>query len=69
MKKFVLASLVVLAVLTAVAGIYLLNSEDPKYLLRETIFSSRYRKIRRPDPPGRHTLRSGPRTHQGHYLA
>ena len=44
MKKFVLASLVVLAVLTAIAGIYLLTSEDPKYLLRETIFASRYRK-------------------------
>jgi soluble lytic murein transglycosylase len=44
MKKFVLASLVVLAVLTAFAGIYILTSEDPKYLLRETIFASRYRK-------------------------
>jgi soluble lytic murein transglycosylase len=44
MKKFVLASLVVLAILTAVAGIYLLTSEDPKYLLREAIFASRYRK-------------------------
>jgi soluble lytic murein transglycosylase len=44
MKKFVLASLVVLAVLTAVAGIYLLTSEDLKYLLREAIFASRYRK-------------------------
>jgi soluble lytic murein transglycosylase len=44
MKKFALASLVVLAVLTAFAGIYILTSEDPKYLLRETIFASRYRK-------------------------
>ena len=44
MKKFVLASLVVLAVLTALAGVYILTSEDPNYLLRETIFASRYRK-------------------------
>ena len=44
MKKFVLASLVVLAVLTASAGIYILTSEDPNYLLRETIFAARYRK-------------------------
>ena len=36
MKKFVLASLVVLAMLTAFAGIYILTSEDPNYLLRET---------------------------------
>jgi soluble lytic murein transglycosylase len=45
MKKFVLASLVVLAVLTTCAGIYVLTSEDPNYLLRETIFASRYRKF------------------------
>jgi soluble lytic murein transglycosylase len=45
MKKFVLASLVVLVVLTTSAGIYILTSEDPNYLLRETIFAWRYRKF------------------------
>ena len=44
MKKYLVASLVVLAVLTTAAGVYLLTSEDPNYLLRETLFAWRYRK-------------------------
>ncbi|HEU4678353.1 MAG TPA: lytic transglycosylase domain-containing protein [Terrimicrobiaceae bacterium] len=44
MKKFLGALVVALAVLATAAGIYFLTSEDPKYLLRETIFAWRYRK-------------------------
>ncbi len=44
MKKLVAASLVVLAVLAIAAGVYIMKSEDPKYLLRETVFAWRYRK-------------------------
>lgn len=44
MKKFLVASLVVLAVLTAAACIYIVTSEDPNYLLRETAFAWRYKK-------------------------
>src|SRR4249919_1724001 len=44
MKKFLVALLVVLAVLTAAACIYIMTSEDPNYLLRETVFAWRYKK-------------------------
>ncbi|HEY5814432.1 MAG TPA: lytic transglycosylase domain-containing protein [Terrimicrobiaceae bacterium] len=44
MKKYLVASLVVFALLIAAASVYLMTSEDPSYLLRETIFSWRYRK-------------------------
>jgi hypothetical protein len=44
MKKFLVASLVVLAVLAAAACIYIMTSEDPNYLLRETAFAWRYKK-------------------------
>ena len=58
-----------LAVLTAGAGVYILTSEDPNYLLRETIFAWRYQKIRRSYSTGLRALRGGARTHQGRYLA
>lgn len=44
MKKLLGALVVALAVLATAAGVYFLTSEDPKYLLRETIFAWRYRK-------------------------
>ena len=44
MKKFLVASLAMLAVLTAAACIYIMTSEDPNYLLRETTFAWRYKK-------------------------
>ncbi len=34
-----------MTILTTSAGIYILASEDPTHLLRETIFASRYRKF------------------------
>ncbi len=42
MKKFVAASVVLLALLGAAFCVYILTSEDPRYLLRETIFFWRY---------------------------
>ena len=42
MKKFVAASLALLVVLAAGLFVYIMTSEDPRYLLRETIFSWRY---------------------------
>ena len=42
MKKFVTASVVLLAVLGAAFCVYIMTSEDPRYLLRETIFFWRY---------------------------
>jgi len=44
MKKSLAASLVVLAVLATAVCVYFMASEDPNYLLRETIFSWRYKK-------------------------
>jgi peptidoglycan lytic transglycosylase len=44
MKKFLAATLVLMAVLATAAAVYLMTSEDPKYLLRETVFAWRYRK-------------------------
>lgn len=42
MKKFVAASVVLLAVLGAAFCVYIMMSEDPRYLLREMIFFWRY---------------------------
>ena len=42
MKKFVAASVVLLAILGAAFCVYIMTSEDPRYLLRETIFFWRY---------------------------
>jgi peptidoglycan lytic transglycosylase len=43
MKKVLAASLALLGVLGALLCVYIITSEDPKYLLRETIFSWRFR--------------------------
>jgi peptidoglycan lytic transglycosylase len=42
MKKFVAALVVLLGVLGAAFCVYIMTSEDPRYLLRETIFFWRY---------------------------
>jgi soluble lytic murein transglycosylase len=42
MKKFVAASVALVALLGAAFCVYILTSEDPRYLLRETIFFWRY---------------------------
>ncbi|HET9523131.1 MAG TPA: lytic transglycosylase domain-containing protein [Terrimicrobiaceae bacterium] len=42
MKKFVAASVSLVALLGAAFCVYILTSEDPRYLLRETIFFWRY---------------------------
>jgi soluble lytic murein transglycosylase len=44
MKKFLVATLVALAVLATAACVYFMSSEDPSYRLRETLFAWRYRK-------------------------
>jgi peptidoglycan lytic transglycosylase len=44
MKKSLAALLVLLAALAAALCVYIMTSEDPKYLLRETIFSRRYKR-------------------------
>jgi peptidoglycan lytic transglycosylase len=44
MKKFLVALLVILAVLAPAVFVYIMTSEDPNYLLRETVFAWRYRK-------------------------
>ena len=44
MKKSLVASLALSAVLTATLCLYIMTSEDPAYLLRETIFSWRYKR-------------------------
>jgi soluble lytic murein transglycosylase len=42
MKKVLTASLALFGILAAVLCVYIMSSEDPKYLLRETIFSWRF---------------------------
>ncbi len=44
MKKSLAASLALLLVLAAGLFVYIITSEDPPYLLRETIFSWRYKR-------------------------
>src|SRR3981081_4663690 len=44
MKKFLVATLVALAVFATAGGVYFMSSEDPSYRLRETLFAWRYRK-------------------------
>jgi soluble lytic murein transglycosylase len=44
MKKSLVASLALSAVLAAALCVYIMTSEDPAYLLRETIFSWRYKR-------------------------
>ena len=43
-KKVLAASIALLAAGAAAFCIYIMTSEDPEYLLKETIFSQRYRK-------------------------
>ena len=44
MKKSLVATLALSAVLAAALCLYIMTSEDPPYLLRETIFSWRYKR-------------------------
>lgn len=44
MKKLLAASVALLAVLAAALCVYIMTSEDPEYLLRETIFSWRFKR-------------------------